>query len=75
MIIKAVRHPKDDSPSVTVELTKKQLNAIYLACSELAIIRHEHFNLLRHPEQKCNVKMSVRHLGEVPGAGYPGRCP
>ncbi|WP_422136547.1 hypothetical protein [Endozoicomonas sp. ALD040] len=63
MTIKAVRNRyRDYSPSVTVELTQKQLNAIYTACSELTIIRYQYYHLIEHPEQKKNIKMSVRQL-------------
>ena len=55
-----------NNPRVTLSLTLNQLVALYMACSELEIVRHEQLEQRYpfHGEQKKNIKMAVRKLAK-----------
>lgn len=59
-----MKRPAHNNPRITLSLTRQQLVAVYMTCSELEIVHHEqlqhHFPF--HPEQKKNIKMAVRKL-------------
>lgn len=59
-----MKRPEKNTTRVSLALTKQQLVALYMACSELEIVCHEQ---LKHhfpfqPEQKKHIKIACRKL-------------